>query len=76
MFFGEIRKGPPPAFYDVAEAFEGQPVTINSLANDREGSDPIDPSLVAIATSPRHKTREALLWEKLATIAPTPSAVL
>jgi hypothetical protein len=51
---GENRTGPPLANDDVAETFEGQPVTINVLANDVEGADAIDPASVALGTLPAH----------------------
>jgi hypothetical protein len=53
---GESREGPPLAFDDVAETAEAQPVTIDVLANDREGSDPINPATVTIATPPQNGT--------------------
>lgn len=56
---GESREGSPLAVDDAAETLEGQAVTIDVLANDREGSDPIDPATVAIATPPAHGTAVA-----------------
>lgn len=56
---GESRTGPPLAVNDAATAQENTPVIIDVLANDEEGSDPIDPSSVAIATPPAHGTAVA-----------------
>jgi VCBS repeat-containing protein len=69
---GESREGPPLAFDDAAETLEGQPVSIDVLANDRDGSDPINPSTVTIATPPAHGTA---VVNGDGTITYTPNAV-
>jgi hypothetical protein len=55
---GESREGPPLAVDDAAETLEGQPITVNILSNDGEGSDPIDARTVTIGISPANGTAE------------------
>jgi VCBS repeat-containing protein len=69
---GESRTGPPLARDDAAEALEGQPLVVQVLANDDEGSDPIAPGSVQVATNPTHGMATA---NPDGTITYTPSAL-